>query len=65
MDFEMGQYVRWHDPAIGDYPKEDLEYVRNRIFLIHDVDNEHGIAYIVEEDGGTEAEVYTDELELI
>ena len=63
MDFKKGQRVHWNDPAIGDYDEEDLDYVRNRVFLVHSVDNRHGIAYIVEEDGGTEAEVYTDELE--
>ena len=63
MDFKVGQHVKWYDPGINDYPPEEREAVLDRIFVIHDVDSRHGIAYIVEEDGGSEAEVYTDELE--
>ena len=62
MDFKIGQRVRWNDPGINDYDPEDREWVLNRVFLIHSVDNRHGVAFIVEEDGGSEAEVYTDEL---
>ena len=65
MNFKVGQRVIWNDPGIEDYPKEEREDVLSRVFLIHSVDNRHGIAYIVEEHGGSEAEVYTDELELI
>ena len=61
-DFYEGQRVKWLDPGINDYDEEDRDWVLNRVFLIHDVDNRHGIAYIVEEGGGSEAEVYTDEL---
>lgn len=65
MNFKKGQRVHWNDPAIGDYDEDDIDYAINRIFVISDVDNRNGTAYIVEEDGGTEAEVYTDELELV
>lgn len=63
--FKVGQRVKWYDPGIMDYEPEDRDGAMNRVFLIHDVDNRHGIAYIVEEGGGSEAEVYTDELEPI
>lgn len=65
MNFKKGQRVVWNDPAISDYSEEDLSYVRNRVFIIHAVDNGLGEAYIVEEGGRTEAEVYTNELELV
>ena len=65
MDFHVGQRVHWNDPGINDYEPEDRDDVLSRVFLVHDVDNRHGVAYIVEEDGGSEAEVYTDELEAI
>lgn len=63
MDYFVGQRVYWNDPGINDYEPGDREEVLNRIFLVHSVDNRHGVAYIVEENGGSEAEVYTDELE--
>lgn len=62
MDFRIGQRVHWDDPGINDYDLEDSDDVLNRVFIVHSVDNRHGIAFIVEEDGGSEAEVYTDEL---
>lgn len=65
MNFKKGQRVIWNDPAIDDYSEEDISYVRNRVFIIHDVDNRLGTAFIIEEGGGTEAEVYTDGLELV
>ena len=65
MNFKVGQRVHWNDQAINDYDEEDLDYVLNKIFVITDVDNRNGTAYIVEEGDGTEAEVYTDELELV
>ena len=61
-EYHVGQRVKWDDPGINDYDEEDRDWVLNRIFIIHDVDNRHGTAFIVEEDGGSEAEVYTDEL---
>ena len=65
MDFYVGQRVCWNDPEINDYDEEEREEVLNRVFLVHSVDNRNGVAFIVEEDGGSEAEVYTDELEPI
>ena len=65
MNFRVGQRVHWNDPGINDYDVKDREDVLNRVFLVHSVDNRHGVAFIVEEDGGSEAEVYTDELEAI
>lgn len=61
-DFYVGQRVKWDDPGINDYDPEDRDDVLNRVFLIHSVDNRNGVAFIVEEDGCSEAEVYTDEL---
>ena len=67
MNFRKGQKVRWYDPAMSDY--FDAGYgaldIINRVFVVHEVDNRNGIAYIIEDGGGSEAEVYTDELEPI
>lgn len=63
--FKKGQKVRWNDPGIKDYDFKDRDAVLNRIFRIHWVDNESGMAYIVEEDGPSEAEVFTNELEAV
>ena len=65
--FTKGDRVRWNDPAIADYEPEDREYAKNRIFeIVSDVVGEEDeIINIVEEDGGTEAEVYACELELV
>ena len=65
MNFKKGQKVHWNDPAVQDYLDGgyDLFQILNRVFVIEEVDNREGTAYIVEEDGGSEAEVYTDELE--
>lgn len=61
--FKKGQRVRWNDPGINDYDYKDRDAVLNRIFRIQWVDNENGMAYIVEEGGPSEAEVFTNELE--
>ena len=61
-DYYVGQRVKWLDPGINDYEPEDREMVLNRVFIIGSVDNESGEAFIYEEDGPSEAEVYTTEL---
>jgi len=65
MNFKKGQKVHWNDPAVSDYLDAgyDLFQIINRVFVIEEVDNREGTAYIIEEGGGSEAEVYTDELE--
>ena len=65
MNFRKGQKVHWNDPGIYDYDEEDRFAVLSRVFTIEDVDNRNGTAYIVCEEWGSEAEVYTDELEPI
>ena len=61
--FKKGEKVKWNDSGINDYEPCDREEILNRVFIIHSVDNREGIAYIVEDCGRSEAEVYTDELE--
>ena len=58
----VGQRVKWADPGILDYEPEDREYARNRVFIVDEVDNDNGVAFISEEGGGSEAEVFTHEL---
>ena len=67
MYYKVGQKVRWNDPAVQDYVDAgyDIDEVLARVFIIHEIDNREGTAYIVEEGGGSEAEVYIDELELV
>ena len=65
MNFKKGQKVFWNDPGIYDYDKEDRPFVLSRVFEIQEVDNRNGTATIFCEETCSEAEVYTDELELI
>jgi len=61
--FYIGQKVRWNDPGINDYEPEDRAEVLGRVFIITDLNKETGYAYICEQDGPSEAEVWTSELE--
>lgn len=66
---KYGDRVKWHDPAISEYPEEDREYAKNRVFVVGEVidDDEETDRWIhiYEEDGPTEVEVYEHELELV
>lgn len=60
--FNIGDRVKWEDPAIDDYDEEDRENLLDRIFEIYEINGE--VISIVEVGGGSEAEVYDTELSL-
>lgn len=64
-EIQIGQKVRWHDPGILDYDPEDRKYAISRVFTVTDYNPETGFACIQEEGGGTYAEVWDSELEII
>ena len=70
LKLKQGVRVRWNDPGIDEYEPKDREAVLNRVFLVHsiqgssDEDNDP-MVYIVEEGGGSEAEVWAHELEIL
>ena len=59
-DIEIGDEVKWNDPAINDYDEEDREDVLNTVWEVFDIQGD--IVHIKSEFGG-EAEVYACELE--
>lgn len=60
--FNIGDKVKWEDPAIDDYDEEDIDSLRERVFEIFDINGE--VISIAEVDGGSEVEVYANELTL-
>lgn len=60
--FRIGDRVRWNDPAIEDY-EDEIELAKARVFEVADINDE--FVLIVEVSGGTESEVYPEELEKI
>jgi hypothetical protein len=60
--FNIGDKVKWEDPAIDDYDEEDRENLLDRIFEIYSINGE--VITITEVGGGSEAEVYANELSL-
>lgn len=60
--FNIGDRVKWEDPAIDDYDEEDRENLLDRVFEIYEINGE--VISIVEVGGGSEAEVYDTELTL-
>lgn len=60
--FNIGDRVKWEDPAIDDYDEEDRENLLDRIFEIIEINGE--VITIAEVGGGSEAEVYDTELTL-
>lgn len=60
--FNIGDRVKWEDPAIDDYDEEDRENLLDRVFEIYEINGE--VISIVEVGGGSEAEVYDTELSL-
>lgn len=64
---KYGDRVKWHDPAISEYPEEDREYVKNRVFVVVKVndDDDDRLVTLYEVDGPTEVEAYEHELELV
>lgn len=60
--FNIGDRVKWEDPAIDDYDEEDRENLLDRIFEIFEINGE--VITIAEVGGGSEAEVYGTELSL-
>lgn len=67
--FKVGDFVRWKDPAIGDYEPEDMEWVLNRVFEIDyfedDPRDPDRLVHISEFNGSSEAQAWEHELELI
>jgi hypothetical protein len=60
--FFIGDKVKWADPGIEDYDEEDREDVLNRVFEIIAINGD--VITIAEVGGGSEAEVFEDELTL-
>ena len=67
--FNIGDKVKWEDPAIDDYndfyydyDDEDIDNLRERVFEIFEINGE--VISIAEVNGGSEAEVYAEELTL-
>lgn len=60
--FNIGDKVKWEDPAIDDYDEEDIDSLRERVFEIFEINGE--VISIAEVDGGSEVEVYANELTL-
>lgn len=60
--FNIGDKVKWEDPAIDDYDDEDIDNLRERVFEIFEINGE--VISIAEINGGSEAEVYAEELTL-
>ena len=56
----IGDYVRWHDPALDDFDAEDREYQKERVFKVIDI-YENDIILIGDDFG--EVEVLEHELE--
>jgi hypothetical protein len=63
LKFEIGDIVRWNDPAINDYPIEERKDALNREFEIIDIFGEDEDVTILISDGHTEVEVYPFEIE--
>ena len=63
MIFEIGDIVRWDDPAINDYPEDEREDALKREFEIIDIFGEGEDTTILISDGYTEVEVYPWELD--
>lgn len=67
---EVGDIVKWYDPAINDHPEDERELAENRRFKVIGVNGEIVLIQEIDENGeidlhGTEAEVYDSELEKI
>lgn len=59
--FEVGDLVKWNDPAINDFNAEERELQKNRVFKIYDVNGD--VIGICDEYG--ESEVLAHELMLV
>lgn len=59
--FEIGDLVRWNDPAIQDFDPAEREFQKSRVYEIYDITN--GFICICDEYG--EGEVLEHELELV
>ena len=60
--FNIGDRVKWDDPAIDDYDEEDRENLLDRVFEIYEINGD--VISIAEVCGDSEAEVYDTELTL-
>lgn len=60
-NFKAGDKVRWNDPALGDYSKEEREAAANRVFTVLSAEEET----VVITDGFTYAETLPSELEIV
>lgn len=56
----IGDYVKWHDPALDDFDIEDREYQKDRVYEVIDI-YENDIILIADDFG--EVEVLEHELE--
>ena len=63
LKFEIGDIVRWDDPAINDYQEDEREGALKREFEIIDIFGEGEDTTILISDGYTEVEVYPWELD--
>lgn len=69
-NFKVGQLVKWNDPAINDYPKDERKFRKKLVFMIDEIQTPEDDSTIYEDTiinihaigCGTEAEVYPTEL---
>lgn len=59
-DLKVGMKVRWHDPAINDYPNP--QKALQRVFVIEEIRSEE---MVIIRSGRTVAEVLPEELEIL
>jgi len=59
-ELKVGMKVRWHDPAINDYPNP--QKALQRVFVIEEIRSEE---MVIIRSGRTVAEVLPEELEIL
>lgn len=65
MQFKVGDHVRWNDPAIDEYPEEELHDILGREFVVQSISDDVALILEVGSPVGWEQEVPPHELELI
>lgn len=66
-DLKVGMLVKWADPSITDYPRAEQKAMRNRTFIIQEINgtDEDSVIYIKDMSSSTEVEVWASELRII
>lgn len=66
-NLKVGMLVKWADPSITDYPRAEQKAMRNRTFIIQEINgtDEDSVIYIKDMSSSTEVEVWASELKII